>query len=135
VDLERGRALMMRVLRNAGINDVTETSTAFLDGDTLVLVFSSEPDFSHCANIILYTVKQAEANNMQHLLMDCSAVNVPVSPSFKHILDVSRFLHHRDIRVLMLDASEPFKRQVAPLLPDALWIRSQTRKVTENDPA
>ena len=121
----------MRVLHCAGIETVPETSTAFLDGDTLVLVFSSTPDFSHCANIILYTVKQAEANNMQHLLMDCSALDAPVSPAFKHILDVSRFLHHRDIRVLMLDASETFKRAVAPLLPDALWIRSQTREAAE----
>lgn len=125
---------MMRVLHNAGFETVPETSTAFLDGDTLVLVFSSTPDFSHSANIILYTVKQAEANNMQHLLMDCSALSAPVSPAFKHIVDISRFLHHRDIRVLMLDASEPFKRAVAPLLPDALWIRSQTRQgaVTES---
>lgn len=123
----------MRVLHSAGIETVPETSTAFLDGDTLVLVFSSAPDFSHCANIILYTVKQAEANNMQHLLMDCSALDAPVSPAFKHILDVSRFLHHRDIRVLMLDASETFKRAVAPLLPDALWIRSQTREGAATD--
>lgn len=123
----------MRVLHSAGIETAPETSTAFLDGDTLVLVFSSAPDFSHCANIILYTVKQAEANNMQHLLLDCSALDAPVSPGFKHILDVSRFLHHRDIRVLMLDASEPFKREVAPLLPDALWIRSQTQKDARTD--
>ncbi len=123
----------MRVLHSAGIETVPETSTAFLYGDTLVLVFSSAPDFSHCANIILYTVKQAEANNMQHLLMDCSALDAPVSPAFKHILDVSRFLHHRDIRVLMLDASETFKRAVAPLLPDALWIRSQTREGAATD--
>lgn len=123
----------MRVLYSAGIETVPETSTAFLDGDTLVLVFSGAPDFSHCANIILYTVKQAEANNMQHLLMDCSALDAPVSPAFKHILDVSRFLHHRDIRVLMLDATETFKRAVAPLLPDALWIRSQTREVADTE--
>ena len=125
--------MMTRVLQNIGIEAVPETSTAFLDGDTLVMVFSGTPDFSHCANIILYTVKQAEANNMQHLLMDCSALSAPVSPAFKHILDISRFLHHRDIRVLMLDASEPFKRQVAPLLPDALWIRSQTRESVKTD--
>jgi hypothetical protein len=117
---------MMPVLQNVRTEAVSETSTAFLDGDTLVMVFSNAPDFSHCANIILYTVKQAEANNMQHLLMDCSALSAPVSPAFKHILDITRFLHHRDIRVLMLDASEPFKREVAPLLPDALWIWSHT---------
>ena len=123
----------MRALHDTGIETVADTSTAFLDGDSLVLVFSSAPDFAHCANIILYTVKQAEANNMQHLLMDCSALNLPLSPGFKHILDISRFLNHRDIRVLMLDASEAFKGEVAPLLPNALWIQSETLKGANTD--
>ena len=121
----------MNTSRHAPLDHVSDETSAFLDGDTLVVIFSSQPDFSHCANLILYTAKQAEAHNMQHLLLDCSALSVPLSPAFKHITDIGRFLGHRNTRVLMLDASDELRADVEPLLPGALWIDSCTGAVND----
>lgn len=98
---------------------------AFVDGNTLILQMTVIENLGHCASLIFYQVKRF-GPGVDHVLIDCVAMDKEQMKGLTLFTGIDHLLKQRGVQLLFLDMSEKLKSEMTALMPNAIWIDSET---------